>query len=766
MYALVFALALALVGCSKDTPTSPAPKVNPGSDDITSPPGLFPDPGELPVQGLNTVGQPDELDAAADVLWGSILGTEKKDAALVRALAGIRVLISGVVEIDGKEQLYLGIDRADFAKHDIADLRAVLETRFPSLPIYIEASDGVDLLTGNDADKDVPVDVFSDDFSGGLGAWNSSSGWTVKPFDAYPVLDEETGNQVATVRSTDCTGTCTLTTKPLDLSGYSSATLSLHRWLDDVLNAGDTFVVEVGNDGVYRTVGSYDSDDGDDVWHYNTFTLDRQHLGEKTTVRITVTMSSISDLFSLFSGSDETEERVVAVDNVLIQGTETANLVVHSVSVSPESVDRGGASVRIQYSIKNTGTALAGKENVSVYRHFSKTDNPATGGKQVSTFAMQSSLAPDAGFSRAANIRTPSVSEDTVIYYYVCVDAADGEEQIDDNCGGPVTVTVRAKVVETPAEEPAETPAEEPDNIATETPILTCEDPSPWVGDWDLIRSREVLMGGDFVSFKTTYAESTFIGTISLGGVETVDGIQGFVTAAHNVVPYLNLSRLQSHYDYTTAGKTRLSKPIAGRWIIWKLLGQTYTLPKVSETDGGKYQIDGDVALIAYPWQSLEDCIRMWEGDAGTFCVKGNSGDDQIETVLPLTIRGKCGNTYKVTGSEKPKEGLDLWMSGGVSGIHDKMLIKSDRKMLIERGDGLDIFLHTLSSETEPIGGDSGGPIYTVPDADGNVLIVGMVYGTWNEPDRTTTVFFTSWEDTEEILDLKAIEQELLSYSE
>ena len=51
MYALVFALALALAGCSKDTPTSPAPKVNPGSDGVTSPPGLFPDPGELPVQG-------------------------------------------------------------------------------------------------------------------------------------------------------------------------------------------------------------------------------------------------------------------------------------------------------------------------------------------------------------------------------------------------------------------------------------------------------------------------------------------------------------------------------------------------------------------------------------------------------------------------------------------------------------------------------------------------------------------------------------------
>ena len=143
MYALVFALALALAGCSKDTPTSPAPKVNPGSDGVTSPPGLFPDPGEHPVQGLNTVGGPDKYDIASEVLWGSILGTEKKDVALVRALDGITVLLSGVIEIDGKEQLYLGIDRADFAKHDIDNLRAVLETRFPDIPIYIEESEGV-----------------------------------------------------------------------------------------------------------------------------------------------------------------------------------------------------------------------------------------------------------------------------------------------------------------------------------------------------------------------------------------------------------------------------------------------------------------------------------------------------------------------------------------------------------------------------------------------------------------------------------------------
>ena len=536
MYALVFALALGLAGCSKDKPIAPASKVNPSSDDIISPPGLFPDPSELSVQGLNTVGRPDKFDIAADVLWGSILGTEKKDMTLVRALDGISVLISGVVEIDGREHLYLGIDREDFRKYDIAHLRSVLETRFPDIPIYIEESDGVDLLTTVTEPEE--IDLFSDDFSD-LEAWTVSGDWKTETF-SHPVPDEETDNTVALIRSTDCSGTCTLTTEPLDLSGYSAGTLSLHRWLDDAMKAGDAFVVQVGNDGLYRTVGSWDNNDGDDVWHHNTFTLNDQDLGEKTTVRVTVTMSAFSDLFSLFGGSDKkAEERIAAVDNVLVRGTEVAtvtdlpNLVVHDVSVTPGSVE-SGIPVTIRYSVKNIGIAQAGKENVSVYRHTSKTRDPA-GGTLVNIFAMQSPLEPDAGFNREVSVETPSVSRDTAVYYYVCVDTTEDEEQTDDNCGSPAVVVVKAdKTTETP----------EPD-VPAETPAATCENLS-WYEDWDLISSRETAMGGDAVLMTQYGNELNYFGTIGLGGLETKGGVRGFVTAAHNVAIDLTRSSLSN----------------------------------------------------------------------------------------------------------------------------------------------------------------------------------------------------------------------------
>ena len=775
MYALVFALALALAGCSKDTPTSPAPKVNPGSDGVTSPPGLFLDPGELPAQGLNTLEQPDKYDAAADVLWGSILGTEKKDMALVRALDGVRVLISGVVEIDGKEQLYLGIDRADFARHDIENLRAVLETRFPAIPIFIEASDGIDLLAGNETDEETAVDVFSDTFSAGLGAWKTGSGWQVQTF-AYPVPGETDGNKVAVATSAGCAGTCSLTTKPIDLSGYSSATLSLHRWLDDALDAGDTFVVEVGNDGVYRTVGSYDSDDGDDVWHYNTFTLDEQHLGEKTTVRITATLPSAFNLFDLFNSDsgDDTEAQTMALDNVLVRGTQTAdtstlpNLTVHSVSADSETVD-SGTQVKVRYSVKNAGTATAGKETVSIYRHYSETDTPATGGRQVSTFEMQSPLAPGSGFGRATDIKVPFVSEDTAVYYYVCVSVAEGETQTDDNCGAPAAVTVSVKAVETPTEEPeeepVETPAEEPDSIVTETPTdnnyTETSYPEPPYESCYHSPERKYVMGGDAVLPQHIDGDGVYMcGTLTLAGVEAKDGTKGFVTAGHTVFAYerehdpLNFLKTDTVLGHGTYMKT---------YDMGRLIGKVHTMPSLEHIETANYySADADAAFVAYPRPNTADCSLTWTSNGETFCLDLN-GDQQIDRAVPMKIRGKGREVYTVTGSYPVTAGTDVWITGAVSGVREDGQIPTQGRMSQFMG-GFAVSgtvgtrVNTLHiEERELIPGDSGSPIYTVPDRDGNVRIVGIAVGV-APINGVITVTFSSWDVIEKALDLKPID--------
>ena len=534
---------------------------------------------------------------------------------------------------------------------------------------------------------------------------------------------------------------------------------------------------------MYRPVGSWGSDAGDDVWHYNTFTLDQQHLGEQTTVRITVTMSSFSDLFSLFGGGEETEERVVAVDNVLIQGMETANLVVHDVSVSPQSVN-SGASVKVRYSVKNAGTADASKGNVFVYRHRSRTDTPATGGTRVSTFAMQSSLAPGVGFSRAANVRTLSVSDDTVIYYYVCVDAADGEAQIDDNCGSPVTVTVKAKVVETPEPEvPVETPTEEPGTDNQQVVSTPTEDytetsyPEPPYESCYHSPERKHVMAGDAMlprPLKGKIRDRTGVyscSTITLGGVETRDGTKGFVVSGHGIT------------DIDAAGKTKYiiddqiiaNGILIGHGKFMKSFDIGRLLGKVSETsnirnEGNKKVLGADAAFVAYPRLKTSGCSLTWRSNGETFCL--DLGGDQIERVAPMKIRGKGEEVYTVIGSQEHKKGVEVWFTGAVSGVVDKNLVTSGRKVLTY-GSEEDLY---RSMHTIPVGtiesyddidkinptrkGDSGAPIYTVPDENGNTRIVGIlsgrgIFGAGTPP--VLNVIFSSWDDVTEALDLEPI---------
>ena len=83
------------------------------------------------------------LNPVTEVVWGSILGTEKKDATVARLLDGVPVLLSGVLPIDGEDRLYLGIDRAYWTEQGGKQLYEALQQRFPITPIHVEPSIGV-----------------------------------------------------------------------------------------------------------------------------------------------------------------------------------------------------------------------------------------------------------------------------------------------------------------------------------------------------------------------------------------------------------------------------------------------------------------------------------------------------------------------------------------------------------------------------------------------------------------------------------------------
>ena len=91
------------------------------------------------------IGQPGgySLDPVTEVVWGSILGTEKKDATVARILDGVPVLLSGVLPVDGEDRLYLGMDRAYWTQQGGKRLYEALQQRFPATPIHVEPSIGV-----------------------------------------------------------------------------------------------------------------------------------------------------------------------------------------------------------------------------------------------------------------------------------------------------------------------------------------------------------------------------------------------------------------------------------------------------------------------------------------------------------------------------------------------------------------------------------------------------------------------------------------------
>ena len=73
----------------------------------------------------------------------NILGTEQQDATVARLLDEVPVLIAGVFEIDGRDHLYLGIDRDYYQRHGGEHIYNTLKDRFPITPLFVEASDGV-----------------------------------------------------------------------------------------------------------------------------------------------------------------------------------------------------------------------------------------------------------------------------------------------------------------------------------------------------------------------------------------------------------------------------------------------------------------------------------------------------------------------------------------------------------------------------------------------------------------------------------------------
>ena len=111
---------------------------------------------------------------------------------------------------------------------------------------------------------------------------------------------------------------------------------------------------------------------------------------------------------------------------------------------------------------------------------------------------------------------------------------------------------------------------------------------------------------------------------------------------------------------------------------------------------------------------------------------------------------------YRVIGSQQPTKGLEVTYSGAISGPSKKTGRIGERSLLFYQHKRVHYHSYTINHELGVISGDSGNPIYTIPDTNGNVHIVGIVKGNIIIAGKVRHLF-ASWDEATEYLSLKPI---------
>ena len=388
--------------------------------------------------------------------------------------------------------------------------------------------------------------------------------------------------------------------------------------------------------------------------------------------------------------------------------------LILSFSVSPTNPETG-TPVTVRLTVKNDGSETASSETVRLYRHRTKTNTPRTGGTELTDTTTTGSLTSGAQVTRTILASTPSVTRATTFYYYACVD--------EGTCTDPAELQVY--------------------------PTATINPP---YGDcFSAAVHDSAPMGGDalLVQFiKDGYVN--VCGTTTLGGLETTDGTRGFIVSAHTVsesdtsdISSDTTDTLVGHTEYKTSQKLRL------------LLGKVFKMPS-TRTEGGKKILAVDVAFVKYPHPRTSGCSLTWQDDGEAFCLDDTDQDNYVDRVSPLTIRGRNGDIYRVTGSQRPTRGLKVTYSGAVTGPGSRTGTVGEKLLLREKERGFYVYAYTVSPHLGTKGGDSGSPIYTIPDADKNTQIVGVHKGTLRSSTGNRNTF-SSWEDAANELNLKPI---------
>ena len=267
--------------------------------------------------------------------------------------------------------------------------------------------------------------------------------------------------------------------------------------------------------GSTKRLKTWNRPHADGQWHLETFTLSGDQIGESFTLRF---FGITHNMFTTF-----------AVDNVMIAAapgsvvitpdtpsTGKPDLTVTETTATPATV-APQERLSLETTIQNSNAA-AGTQTITIYRHTQITDTPKQGG------AVTSIVGAVLRIDTTRSIRTTTSAPETpgTYYYYSCISELENEENVANNC------------VETPA-----------------TVTVSPKPQTPQTPNYD-----DLPMGGDRVNAQPHSGDST----ITLGGLETTTGVQGFVVSAHAVAP----PGPDGLDDYTNTDAITGHRPVGG----------------------------------------------------------------------------------------------------------------------------------------------------------------------------------------------------------
>ena len=270
-------------------------------------------------------------------------------------------------------------------------------------------------------------------------------------------------------------------------------------------------------------------------------------------------------------------------------------------------------------------------------------------------------------------------------------------------------------------------------------------------------------MGGDRLFAKPREdTRARGCGTITLGGVETTTGVRGFIGSGHVISRYIEQEDGRVLKDYSFDDITIVHSRDSRSNLVRHLLGKVFKMPSFYQ-EGDRRIITTDAALVAYPYPTTPGCSLTWSGGDESFCLEDN-GEEQIERLVPLTIRGTNGATHKVVGSQAVTEGLRILASGVMTGPIET--IAKERQALILGVDtDVDGLFYEYVNYSEyaddyeglrSVPGNSGAPVYTTPDEHGNVRMVGVLSGGGTDPaGNKIGIFFSPWNQVSDEFNLK-----------